>query len=171
MRLAMEFGLAPANAAPSPQLKTNVSQFLDEMDAYQNAYRGKVFGPGMESLAASASETEQIRASVKQIQQALDILIKAGRLRVNDSSGRPLTGLSSSGSFYKQNTSGQIERDPSGNPVMDDAFVSAITRFKQEQGIHQNYKLADGTWAINEYVGPGTIEALKKTLLEVQATR
>ena len=55
--------------------------------------------------------------------------------------------------------------------MMDDAFIAAITQFKQAQGIHQNYKLADGTYAINEYVGPATVEALKKTLLELQGAQ
>jgi LysM repeat protein len=171
LRLAREFGLAPANAPLTPALKANVAQFLDEMAAYEGAQRGKVFGPGMEALAGNPQEAEQIRASVKQIQQALDLLLKAGKLRVADSQGRPITSLPSSGSFFQLDAQGKERKDASGNPIMDDAFVSAVTQFKQSQGIHQTYKLADGTFAINEYVGPATVEALKKALLELQQTR
>jgi LysM repeat protein len=171
LRLAREFGLAPANAPLTPALKANVAQFLDEMAAYEGAQRGKVFGPGVEALAGTPQEAEQIRASVKQIQQALDLLLKAGKLRVADSQGRPITSLPSSGSFFQLDAQGKERKDASGNPVMDDAFVSAVTQFKQSQGIHQTYKLADGTFAINEYVGPATVEALKKALLELQQTR
>ncbi|MEB3284918.1 MAG: LysM peptidoglycan-binding domain-containing protein [Candidatus Sericytochromatia bacterium] len=169
LRLAIDFGLMPRNAPLTPSIKENVSRFLDEMDAYQNSQRGKVFGPGIEEVAGNPSEVQQIRDSVRQIQQALDLLIKAGKLRVNDAQGRPIQGLAPSGSFFKLDAQGREQKDPGGNPVMDEAFIQAIVRFKQDQGIHQTYKMPDGTWAVNEYVGPGTVEALKKALLEIQA--
>lgn len=167
-RLAVEFGLSPANAPLTPAVKANVLQFLDEMAAYEGSARGKVFGPGMEALGANPQEVEQIRASVKQIQQALDLLIKAGRLRVADAQGRTVTGVNASGSFFLLDAQGKERRDAAGNPVMDEAFIAAVTQFKQAQGIRQSYKLADGTYAINEYVGPATVEALKKALVELQ---
>lgn len=171
MRLAAEFGLAQPNAPLTPDLKANVAMFLDEMDSYETSNKGKVFGPGMEALAANPQEVQAIRNSVMQIQQALDILIKGGRLRVVGPNGQPLTGLAATGNFFKLDAQGRELRGPNGAPVMDDAFIAAITQFKQSQGIHQNYKLADGTYAINEYVGPATVEALKKTLLELQGQR
>ncbi len=171
MRLAAEFGLTPPNAPLTPDVKANVAMFLDEMDSYETSNKGKVFGPGMEALAANPQEVQAIRNSVMQIQQALDILIKAGRLRVMGPNGQPIPGISATGNFFKVDAQGRELRGPNGAPVMDDAFVAAVTQFKQSQGIHQNYKLADGTYAINEYVGPATVEALKKALLEVQAQR
>ena len=171
MRLAAEFGLAPANAPMTPDVKANVAMFLDEMDSYEKAHKGKVFGPGMEALAANPQEVSAIRNSVMQIQQALDILIKAGRLRVMGPNGQALTGIAPTGNFFVLDPQGNPARGANGAPMMDEAFIAAITQFKQSQGIHQNYKLADGTYAINEYVGPATVEALKKTLLELQAQR
>lgn len=171
MRLAAEFGLAPQGAPLTPDLKANVAMFLDEMDSYETTNKGKVFGPGMEALAANPQEVQAIRNSVMQIQQALDILIKGGRLRAVGPNGQPLTGLTATGNFFKLDAQGRELRGPNGAPVMDDAFIAAITQFKQSQGIHQNYKLADGTYAINEYVGPATVEALKKALLELQGQR
>lgn len=171
MRLAAEFGLAPQGAPLSQELKANVAMFLDEMDSYETSNKGKVFGPGMEALAANPQEVATIRNSIMQIQQALDILIKAGRLRVVGPNGQPIQGLQATGNFFKLDAQGRELRGPNGAPVMDEAFIAAVTQFKQSQGIHQNYKLADGTYAINEYVGPATVEALKKTLLEVQQGR
>ena len=168
LRVAQEFGLSPANAPLTPALKANVAQFLDEMAAYEGSQRGKVFGPGMEALAASPQEAEQIRASVKQIQEALELLIKGGKLRVADAQGRPVTALPATGSFFQVDAQGKERKDAAGNPVMDEALVAAVTHFKQSQGIHQTYRLADGTFAINEYVGPATLDALKKALMELQ---
>lgn len=170
-RLAVEFGLAPANAPLTPQIKANVALFLDEMDSYETSNKGKVFGPGMEALAANQQEVQQIRNSVMQIQQALDILLKSGRLRVNNAQGQPIQQLPASGSFFQLDAQGREVRNAQGAPVMDEAFIAAITQFKQNQGIHQNYRLADGTFGINEYVGPATVEALKKSLTELQAGR
>jgi hypothetical protein len=167
-RLAADFGLAPPNAPMTADVMANVAMFLDEMDSYETTHKGKVFGPGMESLAANPTEVQQIRNSVAQIQQALDILVKSGRLRITGPGGQPIQSVPTTGSFFKVDAQGQPLRGANGAPVMDDAFIAAITQFKQNQGIHQNYKLADGTYAINEYVGPATVEALKKALLELQ---
>lgn len=169
-RLAAEFGLAQPNTPLTPALKANVALFLDEMDSYETVNKGKVFGPGMEALAANPQESQQIRASVTQIQQALDLLLKSGKLKAVGQDGKPIQALAASGSFFAMNN-GQEVRDAQNNPVMDDAFVSAITQFKQDHGIHQQYRLADGTFGINEYVGPATIEALKKALVELQPRR
>ncbi len=42
----------------------------------------------------------------------------------------------------------------------DDATAEAVLAFKQKSGLHQTYKLADGTWAINEYVDEATAKAM-----------
>ncbi len=36
----------------------------------------------------------------------------------------------------------------------DDATAQAIILFKRMRGLHQNYKAADGNWAVNEYATP-----------------
>ncbi|MBU6430738.1 MAG: peptidoglycan-binding protein, partial [Cyanobacteria bacterium REEB65] len=46
----------------------------------------------------------------------------------------------------------------------DDADASAVTDFKKKNGLHQTYKLADGTWAINEYVDVPTANAMVAAL-------
>lgn len=168
LQVGAEFGILPRNAALTPDAKANVMRFLDEMDAYQTSQRGKVFGPGIEDIAGNPQEVEQIRASVRQIQQALDLLIKAGKLRVNDAQGRPLPGIGATGSFFKLDAQGREQKDSAGNPMLDEAFIQSVVRFKQDQGIHQSYKMPDGKWAVNEYVGPATVEALKNALLQLQ---
>lgn len=168
LRVGTDFGLLPRNAALTPEGRANVARFLDEMDAYQTTERGKVFGPGIEDIAANPQEVQQIRASVRQIQQALDLLIKAGKLRVSDAQGRAISGIAASGSFFKLDAQGREQKDAAGNPILDEAFIQAVVRFKQDQGIHQSYKMPDGKWAVNEYVGPATVEALKKALLQIQ---
>jgi hypothetical protein len=55
--------------------------------------------------------------------------------------------------------------------MMDEALVAAITQFKQDHGLHQSYRLADGSFGINEYVGPNTVEALKQELMKLQGAR
>jgi hypothetical protein len=159
-RIAQEFGLAPD--------KANVTAFLDEMDSYEGANKGKVFGPGMEGIAANDDERNRIKQSVMQIQQAFNLLIKAGKLKPQDAQGKPVGELPLSGTFFKVDAQGQEVKDAAGNPQMDDAFIAAITQFKQDNQIHQNYKLSDGSYAINEYVGPTTVEFLKKALTGLQ---
>ncbi|MFN3429833.1 MAG: LysM peptidoglycan-binding domain-containing protein [Candidatus Sericytochromatia bacterium] len=159
-RIAQEFGLAPD--------KANVTAFLDEMDSYEGANKGKVFGPGMEGIAANDDERNRIKQSVMQIQQAFNLLIKAGKLKPQDAQGKPVGELPLSGTFFKVDAQGKEVKDAQGNPQMDDAFIAAITQFKQDNQIHQNYKLSDGSYAINEYVGPTTVEFLKKALTGLQ---
>jgi LysM repeat protein len=159
-RIAQEFGLAPD--------KANVTAFLDEMDSYEGANKGKVFGPGMEGIAANDDERNRIKQSVMQIQQAFNLLIKAGKLKPQDAQGKPVGELPLSGTFFKVDAQGKEVKDAAGNPQMDDAFIAAITQFKQDNQIHQNYKLSDGSYAINEYVGPTTVEFLKKALTGLQ---
>lgn len=159
-RIAQEFGLAPD--------KANVASFLDEMDSYEGANKGKVFGPGMESIAANDDERNRIKQSVMQIQQAFNLLIKAGKLKPNNAQGQAIGELPLSGTFFKVDAQGKEVKDAQGNPVMDDAFIAAVTQFKQDNQIHQTYKLADGSYGINEYVGPTTIEYLKKALAGLQ---
>jgi LysM repeat protein len=159
-RIAQEFGLAPD--------KANVSAFLDEMDSYEGANKGKVFGPGMENVAANDEERNRIKQSVMQIQQAFNLLIKAGKLKPMNAQGQAVGELPLSGTFFKVDAQGKEVKDAQGNPTMDDAFIAAITQFKQDNQIHQNYKLSDGSYAINEYVGPTTIEYLKKALTGLQ---
>ncbi|MGE5706979.1 MAG: peptidoglycan-binding protein, partial [Bacteroidota bacterium] len=48
----------------------------------------------------------------------------------------------------------------------DDATADAVIDFKKKNGLTQTYKLADGQYAINEYVGPTTAEAMVKKLQE-----
>lgn len=159
-RIAQEFGLAPD--------KANVASFLDEMDSYEGANKGKVFGPGMESIAANADERNRIKQSVMQIQQAFNLLIKAGKLKPTNGQGQAIGELPLTGTFFKVDGQGNEVKDAQGNPVMDDAFIAAVTQFKQDNQIHQTYKLADGSYGINEYVGPTTIEYLKKALAGLQ---
>lgn len=52
--------------------------------------------------------------------------------------------------------------EPSGK--FDEATSDAIIDFKQKHDMHQSYKLADGTWAINEYVGEDTAKAIVEAL-------
>lgn len=159
-RIAQEFGLAND--------KANVGAFLDEMDSYEGANKGKVFGPGMENIAANDDERKRIKESVMQLQQAFNMLIKAGKLKPMNPQGQAVAELPLSGTFFKVDAQGVEVKDANGNPQMDDAFVAAITQFKQDNQIHQNYKLSDGSFAINEYVGPTTIEFLKKALTGLQ---
>ena len=83
----------------------------------------------------------------------------------------PVRDLAVNGSYFQLDAQGRELRDAQGNPLMDEAFVAAITQFKLKQGIHQNYKLADGTFAVNEFVGPATVEALKRELTRLQQPR
>lgn len=48
----------------------------------------------------------------------------------------------------------------SGSGAFDDATADAVVDFKVKHGLHQSYKLADGTFAVNEYVGEATATAL-----------
>ncbi|MEB3236693.1 MAG: peptidoglycan-binding protein [Candidatus Sericytochromatia bacterium] len=46
------------------------------------------------------------------------------------------------------------------NGQFDAATADAVMRFKRDNGIQQNYRSADGQWAINEYVEPRTMQAI-----------
>ncbi|HBN08912.1 MAG TPA: hypothetical protein DD435_09775 [Cyanobacteria bacterium UBA8530] len=48
------------------------------------------------------------------------------------------------------------------NGAFDQATIVAITEFKRLNGIHQNYKLADGNFAVNEYADPATMSLLQQ---------
>ncbi len=52
--------------------------------------------------------------------------------------------------------------EPTGK--FDDATADAIIDFKQKNDLSQSYKLADGTWAINEYVDDKTAKAIVDAL-------
>ena len=46
----------------------------------------------------------------------------------------------------------------------DEATDKAVMDFKTKNNLHQSYKLADGTWAINEYVDEATAKAMADAL-------
>ncbi len=48
----------------------------------------------------------------------------------------------------------------SNSGAFDDATADAVIDFKVKHGLHQTYKLADGTFAVNEYVGEDTASAM-----------
>ncbi len=50
--------------------------------------------------------------------------------------------------------------DVKANGSFDNATANAVIDFKQKHGIHQTYKLANGNWAINEYVDENTANAM-----------
>lgn len=169
LRIGVSYGLVPPGTASlSPEQQANVQAFAAELQAYEGSLRGQVFGPGMEALATNDQERQQIRSSVRQIQQALNQLIAAGQLRVTGPNGAPVQQIPTSGSYFQLDAQGREVRDAQGAPVMDPAFVAAITTFKQQAGLHQTYKLADGSFGINEYVGPGTVAALRDALARIQ---
>jgi LysM repeat protein len=177
MEYGRMFNLLPPNAMLTPELRANVQAFADELDSYTKQYRGQVFGPGMDNMdprmgeVVSQQEAQNIRQSVAELRQALGLLIKSGALQVSLPNGQPVRDLAVNGSYFQLDAQGRELRDAQGNPLMDEAFVAAITQFKLKQGIHQNYKLADGTFAVNEFVGPATVEALKRELTRLQQPR
>lgn len=168
LTMGREFGLLNPAAPITPDARANVATFMSELQSYQTTFRGQIYGPGMDGLATSPAESQAFKQSVAQIQQALNLLIQAGKLRPTLANGQPVQSLPVSGSFSKLDATGNPMKDAQGNPMTDEALVAAITQFKQSQGIHQGYRLADGTYAINEYVGPATVEALKNALLQLQ---
>ncbi|MEB3203806.1 MAG: peptidoglycan-binding domain-containing protein [Candidatus Sericytochromatia bacterium] len=50
------------------------------------------------------------------------------------------------------------------NGQFDAVTADAVMRFKRDNGIQQNYRSADGQWAINEYVDPRTMQAVLNRL-------
>lgn len=54
------------------------------------------------------------------------------------------------------------------NGSFDDATGDAVIDFKVKSGLHQTYKLADGNWAVNEYVGEDTAQAMAKAVKELK---
>lgn len=169
LRIGTSYGLIPPGTQQlSPEQQANVSAFAAELKAYEGPLRGQVFGPGMEALATTPEERQQFANSLMQIQSALNTLIASGQLRVTGPDGRPVQQVPVNGSYFQTNPQGQVTPGPNGAPQMDPAFVAAITTFKQQAGIHQNYKLADGSFGINEYVGPATVAALREALARVQ---
>ncbi|MBM3274703.1 MAG: peptidoglycan-binding protein, partial [Candidatus Sericytochromatia bacterium] len=50
----------------------------------------------------------------------------------------------------------------SGN--FDESTTEAVIQFKVKHGIHQSYKLANGDFAINEYVDEATAQAMANAL-------
>lgn len=46
----------------------------------------------------------------------------------------------------------------------DEKTCGAVIRFKRENNLHQNYRLADGTWGVNEYLDSQTMAALQQKL-------
>lgn len=55
-------------------------------------------------------------------------------------------------------------RDVKETGKFDEATDAAVMDFKTRHGLHQTYKLADGTWAINEYVDEATARAMADAL-------
>jgi|GEM_PF-1098585 LysM repeat protein len=55
------------------------------------------------------------------------------------------------------------------NGSFDDATANAVIDFKLAHGLHQSYKMADGTYAVNEYVGRDTAQAMVGELKKKQA--
>lgn len=44
----------------------------------------------------------------------------------------------------------------------DAATQQAVKAFKKDNGLHQNYQMSDGSWAINEYLDYQTAQAMQK---------
>jgi hypothetical protein len=50
------------------------------------------------------------------------------------------------------------------NGSYDDKTSAAIIAFKKTRGLQQNYKGADGNWAVNEYATQPTLDAIQQAL-------
>jgi len=50
------------------------------------------------------------------------------------------------------------------NGTYDHATGEAIKAFKQANGLHQTYKMADGSWAVNEYLDNATLAKMHELL-------
>ncbi|HBN08690.1 MAG TPA: hypothetical protein DD435_08595 [Cyanobacteria bacterium UBA8530] len=50
------------------------------------------------------------------------------------------------------------------NGVFDEATAAAVIKFKQDAGIHQNYRTDDGNWAINEYADQATLAKMMEMI-------
>lgn len=50
------------------------------------------------------------------------------------------------------------------NGTWDAATAKAVMDFKAKHGLHQNYRSADGNWAINEYADQATLQKLSSLL-------
>jgi LysM repeat protein len=175
LSVAREFGLLPANGQLTPDAKANVAAFMDEIDSYEKTYRGQVFGPGMDNTdprlgpVLTPIEAQKTHQSIAELQKAFSMLILAGKLHPTLANGQAVQTLAETGTYFKVDASGATLRDAQGNPLMDEALVAAVTQFKLDHGIHQSYRLGDGTFGINEYIGPETVAALKRELLIVKA--
>ncbi|MGE5706980.1 MAG: peptidoglycan-binding protein [Bacteroidota bacterium] len=58
----------------------------------------------------------------------------------------------------------QLGYQVEANGSFDDATAEAVIAFKRSQGLHQNYRLATGDPAVNEYVDAAAARALAKEL-------
>ena len=58
--------------------------------------------------------------------------------------------------------------DVSGN--YDEKTCGAIIKFKRDNGVHQNYRFSDGTWAVNEYLDQQTLAVLQQRLTNSPTT-
>ena len=169
LQRAQMWGLVPPNTTRlTPEAQNNVRMFEGELESYQTIYRGNVLGPDLEVMAQQEGRGQDFKEVTTQVQKALDILIQSGRLRVVGADGVPLRGLQATGSYFKLDGQGRPIVDPNGKLVQDQTFVDALTQFKAQKGIHQSYRLADGTYATNEYAGPGTVTALRDAVRGVR---
>lgn len=50
--------------------------------------------------------------------------------------------------------------DVTVNSVYDEATTAAVMKFKKDEGLHENYKLADGSYAVNQYATRATLVKL-----------
>lgn len=54
------------------------------------------------------------------------------------------------------------------NGTYDQATGDAVKAFKQAHGLHQTYKMADGSWAVNEYLDNATLAKMQELLANGQ---
>ncbi|MBO9541670.1 peptidoglycan-binding protein [bacterium] len=50
------------------------------------------------------------------------------------------------------------------NGSFDDATTKAVMEYKKQNGVHQTYKSADGSWAVNEYADKATLAHIMQKL-------
>ena len=169
LQRAQMWGLVPPSTTRlTPEAQNNVRMFEGELESYQTIYRGNVLGPDLEVMAQQEGRGQDFKEVTTQVQKALDILIQSGRLRVVGADGVPSRGLQATGSYFKLDGQGGPIVDPNGKLVQDQTFIDALTQFKAQKGIHQSYRLADGSYAVNEYAGPGTVTALRDAVRGVR---
>ncbi len=163
--------VAVSNPSPVTAQSSTASSFLSVLtgiwSGIVNFFKGvwnKLFGSTqaaqpLDSTSAQVAQQYNLLPTEANVQA---FLVEARSYEQNGTLGPGSPSSNAIAQIQQALASWGYSVNPSG--TWDQATSNAVIAFKQKNGIHQTYQMADGSWAVNAYVDNNTLSAMRQLM-------